>query len=445
MVSYANTEATMRLARQTLEQDNILKQIDKAVRSVAETVEPSVVHIACTSTGPYRGMALSQGSGWVFDNTGHIVTNSHVVRGARQIEVTFQDGRTASAELIGQDAATDIAVIKAHTDEGLFPVQRATGSDLHQGERVYAFGSPFGFKFSMSEGIVSGLGRDPGNMVGGGNGGYTNFIQTDAAVNPGNSGGPLVNVEGKLVGMNVAIATATNPEGTSEGQSAGISFAIPLFTIESVVSQLVSTGVVQRGYLGITHAERESLNDQELDQRNIHVRGVWVSSVEADGPAEKAGLQPGDVITHIGGKPTPTIAVLRSIVITNAPGDKVKVEVWRDGKTLDLTVVVGELKVPTEIEQNQAWEAIQRFGISRLVATGDGKLVISMVIRPSAAWRANLRPGMTITGVEGKTLAAVTDFITAAAKPLSQGKSVKVTVVVDDAGTEREVEINPRQ
>src|SRR5205085_7634281 len=143
--------------------------------------------------------------------------NSHVVRGAKQIEVTFQDGRTSSAELVGQDPSTDIAVIQVKTDEGLFPVQRATALDLHQGERVYAFGSPFGFKFSMSEGIVSGLGRSAHTMLGGG--GISNFIQTDAAVNPGNSGGPLVDIRGRVVGMNVAIATAQNTSGANEGQS----------------------------------------------------------------------------------------------------------------------------------------------------------------------------------------------------------------------------------
>ncbi|MCC6321638.1 MAG: trypsin-like peptidase domain-containing protein [Phycisphaerales bacterium] len=447
LVGYAGTEAGMRQARQVLEQDNVLKQIDRAVRAVAEAVEPSVVHIACSpdAGGGRDGRfprLTSQGSGWVFDAAGHVVTNAHVVRGAGQIEVTFQDGRTSSAELVGLDPATDVAVIKVRTSEGLFPVTRATGVELHQGERVYAFGSPFGFKFSMSEGIVSGLGRDPQRVLG--EGGYTNFIQTDAAVNPGNSGGPLVNVEGRLVGMNVAIATATNSDGTSEGQSSGISFAIPLSTIESVVSQIISTGVVQRGYLGINHKELEERNDRELDARGIRTRGVFISRVEEGGPADLAGLRAGDVITHIGGQATPTIAVLRSVIITHAPGDKVKVEVWRDGKSEDFSVTVGELTVPTIVEQNQAWEAIQRFGIMRLAPAGDGgRLVVTAMTRNSPAMQTGLRPGMTITAVDGHALSTPSDFITQAARPLSQGRSVKITVQ-DDNGGEREVEINPR-
>ncbi|MFN7022582.1 MAG: trypsin-like peptidase domain-containing protein [Phycisphaerales bacterium] len=442
LVSHAGVESSMRLARQTLDEDNILKQIDRAVRAVAEAVEPSVVHIACMPSGSMRFQRLSQGSGWVYDERGHIVTNAHVVRGSSRIEVTFQDGRTSSAELVGQDPATDVAVIRVRTREGLFPVSRATGLELHQGERVFAFGSPFGFKFSMSEGIVSGLGRDPQRVLG--EGGYTNFIQTDAAVNPGNSGGPLVNVEGKLVGMNVAIATATNSDGTSEGQNSGISFAIPLSTIESVVSQIITSGMVQRGYLGINHLEVEERNERELDSRGIRTRGVFVSRVEEGGPADRAGLRAGDVITSIGGKATPTIAVLRSVIITRTPGERVKVEAWRDGKLADFTVVVGELTVPTIVEQNQAWEAIQRFGITKLAPTDDGRLVVTAMLRGSTAMRQGIRPGMVIAGVDGRSLTSTSDFITHAARPLSQGRSVRLTMI-DETGSEREFELNPRQ
>jgi len=440
LVSYANTEATMTLARQTLDENNVLKQIDRAVQAIAEAVEPSVVHIAVNDPRSARVQRLSQGSGWVFDSAGHVVTNSHVVRGASQIEVTFQDGRTVSAELVGLDPSTDIAVIKVKTEEGLFPAQRATSLELHQGDRVYAFGSPFGFKFSMSEGIVSGLGRDPQRVLG--EGGYTNFIQTDAAVNPGNSGGPLVNIEGKVVGMNVAIATATNSDGTSEGQSSGISFAIPLGTIESVVSQVIATGTVQRGYLGINHMEVDALNDRVLEERKIRIRGVYVSRVEDGGPADLAGIKAGDVITRINGRATPSIAVLRSVVITNTPGDNVKVEVFRNGQSTEYPVTIGELTVPTLIEQNEARAALQRFGILALAPADNGKLVVSEMISRSRAARAGLRPGSIITQVEGKPIQSPGDFLTAVARPLSQGKSVRVTVVYGET-PEREIEIDP--
>jgi S1-C subfamily serine protease len=162
---HASAEARITLARAQLEGDDILERIDR-----------------------------SSGSGWVYDAAGHVVTNAHVVRGAERITVQFVDGRLLEADLVGIDPFTDIAVIRASASSGVFPLRRDSGHVPRQGERVFAFGSPFGFKFSMSEGIISGLGRDPMGSIE--FGGFTNFIQTDAAVNPGNSGGPLVSARG---------------------------------------------------------------------------------------------------------------------------------------------------------------------------------------------------------------------------------------------------------
>lgn len=444
MVSYAGTQAAVEQARVALGQDTVLKQIDRAVREVARAVEPSVVHIGVNVTPMGRGRGMipaSQGSGWVFDGAGHVVTNAHVVRNARNIAVTFQDGRVVDAELVGQDPTTDIAVIKVTSTEGLFPIDRATGESLEQGDRVYAFGSPFGFKFSMSEGIVSALNRDPENVIG--TGGYTNFIQTDAAVNPGNSGGPLVNVEGRLVGMNVAIATARNSAGDSEGQNSGISFAIPLETIERVVGQVITTGKVTKGYLGVGYSITDEANQRLIDGLKIRARGVLLTNIEREGPAEAAGLRVGDVITRINERAMTGVAVFRSMITNIPPGETVNVEVLRDGEPKEIKVTLAEFKWITPIEQREAMTAFQNFGILGVAPTGNGRLVVTEMLRGSPAMRQGIRPGMAIITAEGREVADQNDLLEAVGRQLAQGRTVKITVS-DDTGTEREVELDPR-
>ncbi len=442
LVGYAATDAQVTLARQTLAQDNILKQIDRATRAIATAVEPSVVHIGIDE--PVRGgrlMRTAQGSGWVFDLAGHVVTNSHVVRDAKRIFVQFQDGRAVEADLVGFDRTTDIAVLKVRSGEGLVPIVRATGGELFQGDRVYAFGSPFGFKFSMSEGIVSGLGRDPRLVIG--EDGYTNFIQTDAAVNPGNSGGPLVDVEGRLVGMNVAIATAAGASA-AEGQSAGISFAIPLATIESVVGQLINSGIVTRGYLGISHPGRDEMNAAELNRVGYRGLGVVATGVQADGPAEKAGIRSGDIITRLNNQPVGSVAVLRSAITNNAPGDRVTVEVVRGGELMSFTVALGELP-RTDTEKREAAVAASRFGIADVDEKGGVGLEIKEVRVPSAAATAGLRPTQIITAVAGRKVETLSEFFDALANAgLHQGRQVKLTIRAAAGQGEREVVVSPR-
>ncbi|MBX3406489.1 MAG: trypsin-like peptidase domain-containing protein [Phycisphaeraceae bacterium] len=449
MVGYAATDAQIRLAQQTLESDDILVRMDRAVRAIADSVEPSVVHIGVDqAVGGGRFVRQSQGSGWVYDNQGHIVTNAHVIRGASRISVQFQDGRTVNAQVVGFDQSTDVAVIRAQTSEGLYPARRATGDSVYQGDRVFAFGSPFGFKFSMSEGIVSGLGRDPRTVIG--YNGYTNFIQTDAAVNPGNSGGPLVDTQGRVIGMNVAIATGARAGNPNEGQSAGISFHIPLSTIEAVAAQLIAGQPLAKGFMGINlplDQERpndpeasERLNRRLLEQLGYRGQGVVIVGVEPRGPAGQAGLKPDDVITSIAGQRVLNIAAARAMIANTAPGEQMPLEVWRAGETRRVTVTLG-VRPPNEADLGTMLRELERFGLGDLVVADDA-VVVRAVPRNSAADRAGFRGGQTIMSVEGQPVKGVFDLLAGLATAgLGQGRPVVVRIIGTD-GEEREARVS---
>lgn len=344
--THAQLRAQIDLARTTLAQDDILRSIDRATSAIAEIVEPSVVHIE-TSFDLTNGAqsSLSSGAGWVYDAQGHIVTNAHVVQSARRVSVEFSDGRVVGGRVLGLDPYTDIAVIQIDPDTLVFPAHRATQRLPRIGERIYAFGSPFGFKFSMSEGIVSGLGREAAgsNIIGG----YTNYIQTDAAVNPGNSGGPIVNTDAHVIGMNVAIATARSigqaPE-ESGSDSAGISFAIPLGTIEPIVNQIIGHGEVKRGYLGIRFNGERTVRVSPAQHEGGELSGIEVTEIEPEGPSEQAGLEVGDVIVGIEGSPVINAESLSSLISSSRPGETIEVGVVRGDQLIRVPVTLGKMK-----------------------------------------------------------------------------------------------------
>jgi S1-C subfamily serine protease len=333
-ITSATTHANVTLAQQSLDQDDVLERMNRAVRNIATAVEPSVVHLEVYPEGGQRFRG-SSGSGWVYDTAGHIVTNAHVVSEAGKVLVQFYDGHVADGEVLGADPLSDIAVLRVDNGAHLEPARRASGTHIERGDRVYAFGSPFGFKFSMSEGIVSGLGRSARTMAG--IGGISNFIQTDAAVNPGNSGGPLVDVHGRVVGMNVAIATAQNTNGANEGQSAGISFAIPLTTIESRINELIAGKIIASGFLGVG----PSLTPDDADGR------VRIGNVTPDSAAEKAGLKAGDVVVEIDGQPVTEWSILQSLIKSARPGQAIKLKVYRGDKELTLSATLDEMPPQT--------------------------------------------------------------------------------------------------
>ncbi len=343
-LTYAQTRARIIQASEALNHNPILDQLSQAYRDVVTLVEPSVVHISTERTisnrlGSDRHIS-SSGSGWIYDDEGYIVTNYHVIEDAEQIDVQLHTGRIREAKIIGYDQFTDIAVIKIEPGL-LFPAVRAEPDDLggpvvRQGDVVFAFGSPFDFRFSVSSGVVSGIGRwvgvirdERGRLTG-----YENFIQVDAAINPGNSGGPLTDTRGRIIGMNTAIATGRG-SSLDEGQFAGIGLAIPIDMIEPVVEQVISTGSVQKGFLGVGVVNQEETIGQELARNRFRGYGLMVGRIDPGNPAFEAGLRLGDVITQVDAEPVTTLTQIGRAVVGVEPDDSVVLSVWRYNQRTD--------------------------------------------------------------------------------------------------------------
>jgi serine protease Do len=264
--------------------------------------------------GDQQEHAIGAGSGFIIDPSGFIVTNNHVVGHAEKIVVALTNGHQYPAKLIGQDQLTDIAVIKVVTDEPLSAVTWGDSRQMQVGDWVLAAGNPFGLGGSVTAGIVSAEGRDLGS------GPFDDFLQLDAPINPGNSGGPVFNMNGQVIGVSSVIVSPT-------GASVGIGFAIPSEIVDPVVRQLIATGTIERGWLGV------SVED--------HDTGVLISAVDHAGPASRAGLRPGDVVVAINGVSVSTSRGLIRAVAAQAPGENAHLTVRREGQTMDIPVVVG--------------------------------------------------------------------------------------------------------
>lgn len=337
----AGIQAQVHNARVSLASEGVLDAENRELSNIAQSVLPSVVHLS-VRYGRGFGGTTSNASAWIYDQQGHIVTNAHAVANASVIRAELYDGRVERAQIVGVDPKTDIAVLKIDPGPGVIPTARDNADQIRIGHRVFAFGSPFGIKFSMSSGIVSGMGRSDGASFVRGIAGYTNYIQSDAAINPGNSGGPLVDTNGNIVGMNTSIANAPSQDGSDgpTGQSAGIGFAIPLKTLISVVDQLLDHQVILRGYLGVRPARtlgilRDPITNQVVD------KGVTIANVPANEPAFHSGIRPGDVITMIGNRETPDFSVLRSVVSVLEPGKITNVRLVREDQEMVLPVRIG--------------------------------------------------------------------------------------------------------
>lgn len=419
-VAASHSRANVSYARAALDSDDILERFNNAIRAVSVAVEPSVVHIEVITTGRREGwFSGASGSGWIWDEQGHVITNSHVIAGATMIRVHTFDGRVRRAEVVGADPLADVAVLKIEADGTLVPAVRATGLRPQQGDRVFAFGSPFGFKFSMSEGIVSGLGRTARSAFGAA--GLSNYIQTDAAVNPGNSGGPLADIHGRVIGMNVAIATAQNTGGTSEGQSAGISFAIPLAMVESRVSRIIAGQPIASGFLGITFAAGESFHGAE-----DATPGVRVEDLQADSPAAFAGIKVDDIITHIDSQPVMNGDTLRGIIGAMRPGEQVQLDLMRGNQKLAVTVTLGELPRDA-VARTYRRVLFERFGVD--LDEQSGTVFIRRVTRESPAQESGLKSGDRLLSVEGQRVTSVDDAVLKLNdQGLFIGRAIDVTV-----------------
>jgi putative serine protease PepD len=289
-------------------------------------VTPGVVDITVTSNaaaggfGPGGGTTQAEGSGFVIDTSGHIITNEHVVSGATAITVRFSDGTTAKATLVGTDPSSDVGVIKVDVGANkLHPLTLGSSKGVLPGQEVVAIGSPFGLAESMTSGIVSAVGRTiqaPNNYS------IANAIQTDAPINHGNSGGPLLDLSGNVLGINAQIESAG-------GGSDGVGFAIPIDSVKSVANTLIAGGKVQHAYIGIHVGDATSGS------------GAQVGSVSAGTPGEKAGLKAGDVITALDGKPITKADDLTAAITAHAPNDKVTLTVTRNGKAQTIDVTLG--------------------------------------------------------------------------------------------------------
>lgn len=447
-VNAAQSQVRVTLAQATLDGDDILDRLNRAVRNVAVAVEPSVVHLDVRQSTPTIGgeetdlfLTRSTGAGWVFDSAGHIVTNAHVVRAAETIGVTFSDGRIAEGQVLATDPFTDIAVLKVDEGPFLIPARRATGERPQKGERVFAFGSPFGFKFSMSEGIVSAMGVSARSAME--FGGFTNFIQTDAAVNPGNSGGPLVDIHGRVVGMNVAIANARNARQDrdtrrDEGQSAGISFAIPLATIESVVDQLITTGAVSRGFLGINFARAPVEVRHNNEFRGV---GLLVDTAVLGLAAERAGIRNGDIIVAVDGQNFTDFEILRSLVSTRKAGSVINVRVWRDGAFQELPVSLAE-RPRESLAVDAGGPIFARLG---MVLRDDLRGVrVARSFDGGRAYESGLRSGQLVTHVASTPVRTYLDAIGAMIDAgLLDGKivSFRVRESDDSPDTTKEIKV----
>jgi putative serine protease PepD len=268
-----------------------------------------------TSNSPYGGQAQAQGSGFVYDGAGHIVTNEHVVEGANSVSVRFWNGATYKASVVGTDPSTDVAVIKVNAPSSiLHPIALGNSSAVQIGQTVVAIGSPYGLEETVTQGIVSALHREmtaPNGFT------IADSIQTDAAINHGNSGGPLLDLSGRLIGINAQIKSDTN-------ENTGIGFAVPSNTVKSIVSQLLTNGNVQHAYLGVGIASASN--------------GVQITQVRPGTPASDAGLKTGDVIVRFDGHKVTNAGELGQAVDAKRPGDSVTLTYTRNGSTHTVTL-----------------------------------------------------------------------------------------------------------
>jgi serine protease Do len=413
-----------------------VRMVPQDFSALADAVSPAVVHIRVEKTVKSSGPALQKfgrspfggdeqfkdffgrhfgqqrqpefkqpglGSGFIIDKTGYIVTNNHVVDGADTIKVILKDETEYKAEIVGRDPVTDIALIKVKSEKSLPPVRLGSSDNLRVGEWVAAIGSPFGLEYTVTAGIVSAKGRVIGS------GPYDDFIQTDASINPGNSGGPLINMQGEVVGINTMIIAG--------GQ--GIGFAIPIDLAKGIVSQLKTSGEVTRGWLGVTI---QDLKEDLAEYYGIEGKtGVLVAGVVPGDPADRAGIQPKDIITEVNGKTVTTSRDLTNLAANLGVGDTAEVKILRNGKPKTLNVEVGKRPLTTAATfENHRKEKKSEYGFqvtdltpemaSRFNIEETAGVIVVGVVPDSKAQAAGIRQGDLIIEINRQNVATTKDF-----------------------------------
>ncbi|MEM9420181.1 MAG: trypsin-like peptidase domain-containing protein [Planctomycetota bacterium] len=385
-IAWNHSDSNIQHVRQELLESPSLITLSESFSKVSTVVEPSVVHVQTFAPSARSGGGffsrfdpldpVGNGSGWVYAHTdrdtgetkNYILTNHHVVASASRISVRFANGSEHTARLVNSDELTDVAVLEVPY-EFLHPAALSP-DPVKKGQIVFAFGSPFRFDFSVSQGIVSASGRqlDIGNS-----GKYEDFIQTDAAINPGNSGGPLTDIYGRVVGMNTAIASSRT-NANDPGGFMGLGFAIPVQMAVDVATRIIEEGDVRRGFLGVFIRD---LSPMLAESFGYEGEGVLVEHLMVDGPAEEAGLLPGDIVTHIQDMAVSNADDLRYTVAGFPPGTQIKVTAVRDDQPQTFVIALDELVdrvLPRGLPENLTFASSVTQQNDRLRELGIGRI-----------------------------------------------------------------------
>lgn len=421
------------LSVQHLNSAEVLDSGSSPFVAVAEQVLPSVVNISAEKklqaqpfVPPLFGWPFedffkempvpeqnlhSLGSGVIISEDGYIVTNNHVISGYGNIVVKLNDGsefKGDDVKVVGSDPQTDLAVIKVKTNLRLTPIRYADPKSIKVGDWAIAIGNPYGLQGTVTVGVISALGRAGIPLPEGPS--RQDFIQTDAAINPGNSGGPLVNIHGELIGVNTAL-------GSPVGANVGIGFAVPVSFVKSVTEQLIAYGKVIRGYLGIRPQEVTAKIRQALKMKEG--TGVLVSEVIVNTPAEKAGLQVGDVIVEVNGEPVKGVEEFRNRIAGMKPQSKVELKIMREGRMLSKSVVLAEFpdqihsQAPNTEEKKERWLGLEVADLSmeeQKQANVSGGVKVVMVAPNSSADEAGIQRGDIIIKIGGENIRGKVDF-----------------------------------
>ncbi|MCS7300433.1 MAG: trypsin-like peptidase domain-containing protein [Fimbriimonadales bacterium] len=429
-----------------------LVALESALTRIAEAVQPSVVHIRAIRQAtrlpetdespefffdfgrgriqiPQPPRVEGQGSGVIIRSDGYIVTNDHVVSGATDVEVTFHDGTKAKGEVLRAPSA-DIAVIKVNRTN-LPAAELGDSSTVKPGQIAFAIGSPFGLENTLTMGVISAVGRREVISGQGRTRFYPDLIQTDAAINSGNSGGPLVNSRGEVIGINTAIVSSG-----FAGGNVGIGFAIPINRVKTIVKQLLEKGSYQRGYLGVMLSDIPADMKEELKAE----RGILIRSVEQDSPAARARIEPGDVITEVDGVPVRNESHFREMIADKGPNAKVRLKVLRDGQPLTLEATLGVHPEDardagaSRAERPAEKSALERLGITvgEIPANLQRELSVRGVyvqsVAPDSPFAGELAEGDIIVAVNRASVKTVAE-LERALNQIPSGRAVRLTVV----------------